>query len=383
MCTGCQSSYYHVGGQCFPCSSYFWWFLPLIDTFVVIGVLGYFWWDHKVHIKESKNKREVVGIILFWMQLLGILNDTQILEEKTDPVNLGFTWFERILAIRPQAFECVMSSYNYFSSFWLLWLFPFVLVVISFILTTVLNCFNRTNFITRILSVRNYLLILAFFPLASSCLQVLNCVSVEGSVTKYINNAPWISCDDSRYRYIYVAALIHLCVVIPGIPLYFFIAWKRSHFEHHPEFNFLHNSRTNQWWWMFILSRSFVFAVILSLTPYRSIFIPVGVLLVVIVSSLFSVLVSPYQHASDRWLEIILLIEATISFIGGLLQGTASFTGSVTWVITSFHVVALIGAIYVWSPISGYRKLRDEDKFSDELSDLSAELLPEAERDLN
>jgi len=220
----------------------------------------------------------------------------------------------------------------------------------------------------------------AYFPACKYILDVFHCVQDTHTPERffsYLNAAPYMSCKSDTYKSMLYLSIPLFLVYIIGIPLYFLYRTVKYHRKHHThthsqqlhflksgddsdndyisetssmdsnasvtaaslgpspsslsarahELSFLWQSVKPAYYWypiVILTLRKFVISVFLTAFPFQSVYIPLGVLCVLVCALLVQVVHSPYRSITDNRLEAGLLSVACVVYLAGILS--TSFT---------------------------------------------------------
>ena len=180
--------------------------------------------------------------------------------------------------------------------------------------------------------------LVSYFAMAQRIFSVYNCVT-EGGV-RYLSAAPYISCDSAEYRGMLACSVLATVAVLLGVPLFFVYKHLRhSHRNSHSrsregegeavalglELGFLWRyTHRKYWWWeaVVITLRKLLLAMALSLPSRKSIFLPIGVILILALAVLLQSAFRPYKKRSDNATELILLCIALPIAYASVLTST-------------------------------------------------------------
>ena len=97
--------------------------------------------------------------------------------------------------------------------------------------------------------------------------------------------------------------------------------------------------------------RGTLFAMAIALAPYDSVYLPLGIIIVLMFSIFLTIYLQPYRYSKDNLLETFLLLEVLVTFFAATLANLDAFNNSkVALFANLLHALAfaVVVAVMVW-----------------------------------
>jgi hypothetical protein len=378
MCSRCMTGYFSTGATCTRCFKGA--AAVAVLAFMMVSALGLFLLWRFAHRANSA----LFAICFFYLQASEALEQSFI--NSNSIVSTLPTQLIAMLYLRPFALECIVEGADDVTAMWawfiVLLAIPLVAVGMGFVAFACRGKGIGSEGIIRRVSASTWQLYsLVYLPVARASLSAFTRESV-GDSPAFVSSAPYLQWDSPRRReWTMVATLVLVFFLIPFLLAEFARAYMvRSRFardgvvpdEELPATMRVLRDPRILWWWAPVVvdGRRFFFAALVSLSPWRSEWLPIVAVLALLVLLIAAVVYRPYRIGSEQhpWraddenlVEALLLFTALILFTGQLSSELTSVKASSSNVFIATCILLAKAAVVmriVWQVANVCSKLR-------------------------